>query len=135
MSLCTKCGEQEAHPRHSWCPGCRLALARDWNKQNRERLLATSKQRRVQLRRDALQAYGGEDPQCSCCGEAHEEFLALDHVNNDGSKCRRLGPGAGTDTYLWLKKQGYPEGFQVLCHNCNWAKHLYGNCPYHGGPT
>jgi hypothetical protein len=32
--------------------------------------------------------------------------------------------------YRSLRNQGYPPGYQVLCHNCNWAKYAYGECPH-----
>jgi hypothetical protein len=31
---------------------------------------------------------------------------------------------------FWLKRNGYPKGFRVLCHNCNSARGLYGYCPH-----
>ena len=34
------------------------------------------------------------------------------------------------DTYRWLKNHNYPEGFQVLCYNCNLPKGVYGVCPH-----
>jgi hypothetical protein len=33
--------------------------------------------------------------------------------------------------YLWLKRNNYPTGFRVLCHNCNLAIGFYGYCPHH----
>jgi predicted HNH restriction endonuclease len=31
-----------------------------------------------------------------------------------------------------LKRQGFPKDeFQLLCSNCNQAKHRYGQCPHH----
>ena len=29
-----------------------------------------------------------------------------------------------------LKRKGFPEGYQTLCHNCNLAKGFYGQCPH-----
>jgi len=41
-----------------------------------------------------------------------------------------IGPRGGSATlYLWLEKQNYPEGFQVLCANCNTAR-TKGVCPH-----
>jgi hypothetical protein len=37
---------------------------------------------------------------------------------------------AGRAFFAWLKRQGWPEGFQVLCHNCNSSKGYYGYCPH-----
>jgi hypothetical protein len=29
-----------------------------------------------------------------------------------------------------LAKHGYPDTFQLLCHNCNLARGFYGTCPH-----
>lgn len=34
------------------------------------------------------------------------------------------------DLYAWLHANKYPDGFQVLCHNCNMAKGFYSRCPH-----
>ncbi len=91
------------------------------------------------LRHDALVAYGGEHPKCSCpgCGEDRLPFLCIDHVNGDGAAHRKSlrgpntkgNPGGGA-MYRWLKKNGYPAGFRVLCYNCNFARGK-GPCPVH----
>lgn len=78
----------------------------------------------------ALAAYGGEQPKCACCGENEVKFLCIDHINGGGGKHRKEIKGKGLTTYIWLKKNGYPNGFQVLCHNCNMAKGFYGLCPH-----
>ena len=31
---------------------------------------------------------------------------------------------------LWLVQNNFPEGFQLLCNNCNLAKGFYGECPH-----
>ena len=81
------------------------------------------------LRMKVLDAYGN---QCACCGETTPEFLSVDHVNNDGSAHRRELKGFGRSIYRWLAMNGYPQDgrFQLLCHNCNMAKGLYGSCPH-----
>jgi len=80
-----------------------------------------------ELRREVLLAYGNV---CACCGEKEEIFLAIDHVNNDGAEHRRELRGVSSAFfYRWLKKNGFPPGFQTLCHNCNWAKSR-GGCPH-----
>jgi hypothetical protein len=55
-------------------------------------------------------------------------FLCIDHINGGGSKHRR--EGKFPSMYQWLKTHNFPEGFQVLCHNCNMAKFIYGVCPH-----
>lgn len=61
-----------------------------------------------------------------------QEFLGIDHVNNDGEAHRREMAGYGRAIYQWLRHHDYPQDgrFQVLCHNCNIAKGLYGACPH-----
>jgi hypothetical protein len=88
-----------------------------------------SKTRNDRLRALALEAYGGETPMCSCCGERHREFLAINHINGCGSAHRRE-VGSGGKFYYWLQKNGYPTGFNVLCHNCNMSLGFYGYCPH-----
>lgn len=80
-----------------------------------------------ELRLEVYNAYGGAI--CKCCGEKTVEFLTIDHINNDGAKHRRtIGR---TSILSWLKNNGYPSGYQVLCFNCNMGKQLNGGvCPH-----
>jgi len=32
--------------------------------------------------------------------------------------------------YSLLRRLGYPDGFRVLCHNCNMAYGFYKTCPH-----
>lgn len=115
----------------------RKIYAREWRQQNRDKVNAQVRKGLRELRMAALAAYGGR---CACCGEDTPEFLAIDHVNGDGAEHRKTlaksgRGGAGTPTYRWLKRNGYPEGFRVLCHNCNIAIGFYGACPHSSGAT
>lgn len=70
----------------------------------------------------AFNAYGG--PKCVCCGETHVSMLALDHINGGGTQQRKeLKMTAGGTFYRWLKRNGYPDGYQVMCANCNISKY------------
>ena len=80
------------------------------------------------LRQEVLDAYGRF---CVCCGEDTEVFLVIDHVDGGGNAHRREIGSHGL--YYWLKRSGWPTGFQTLCHNCNHAKHVLGVCPHQGG--
>jgi hypothetical protein len=98
------------------------------NERGRQKRCAWQQLRHSLLRAEVLAHYGNK---CACCGETHPEFLGIDHINGGGNKHRREpGVGSGAGFYLWLKKHHYPEGFQVLCHNCNLAKGFYGYCPH-----
>ena len=89
-----------------------------------------AKERDVLFRVSALMAYGWS---CACCGEDRYEFLAIDHINGGGTKHRKElsgGNRGGHPMYQWLADNNYPNGFRVLCHNCNVALGMYGFCPH-----
>jgi hypothetical protein len=82
---------------------------------------------------EMFQAYGGA--RCACCGETERTFLSIDHINNDGAAHRREAFGrkevGGATLAQLLRKQGFPEGFQILCMNCNMGKARNGGiCPH-----
>lgn len=79
-------------------------------------------------RLEALVHYSGDPPSCACCGETLLEFLAIDHIAGGG---RQHMKKIGHRLVRWLRREGYPEGFRVLCHNCNFAIGHYGYCPHH----
>lgn len=81
------------------------------------------------IKRKTIEAYGGK---CVCCGESIMEFLTVDHINGNGAEERKqIGRNGGHYFYYYLKKLGYPkDNYQVLCFNCNCAKHMYGTCPH-----
>jgi len=85
---------------------------------------------RALKRRDRLEALAAYGAQCACCGETTEEFLGIDHINGGGTAHRRERGLLGNNLNRWLRQQGYPSEFQVLCHNCNLAKGFYGACPH-----
>jgi len=87
-----------------------------------------SKINRLAIRKMAIGHYGGK---CACCGESTYEFLSIDHIDGGGNKHRKeINSKGGWAFATWLKKNDYPEGFQVLCHNCNMAKGCYSKCPH-----
>jgi hypothetical protein len=66
------------------------------------------------LRLEVLKAYS-ENMECENCRESYMEFLAVDHINGKG----RSHTASVGNLYAWLKRNNFPEGFRVLCHNCN----------------
>lgn len=81
------------------------------------------------LRQEVIDHYGGK---CTCCGEHNYVFLAIDHKNNNGAEERRNNKQAkaSDSSFLrWIKQRNYPDDYQILCHNCNWAK-FRGGCPH-----
>lgn len=86
------------------------------------------------LKYRTISEYGGI---CICCQEDNSIFLTIDHIDSNGNGSRKEleketgHKMTGGNFYRWLKKQGYPkDNFQVLCFNCNFAKHVLGVCPH-----
>ena len=110
---CPRCHQQKAiaefylrpggNRSHTWCKVC------------------NNEHRKARFREDRLAAlfhYSEGVPRCVCCGEDHIEFLALDHVNNDGAEQRQQIGGGGRPFFTWLRKTGYTyTGLVVACHN------------------
>lgn len=73
-----------------------------------------------------LEHYGGKPPKCAICGYDDVRALTIDHINGGGTQHRRKIKRWGTSFSGWLVKNNFPEGFQVLCRNCNWVNRLKG---------
>lgn len=143
-TICPKCGSEKKR-NHPYCMPCQVQYHRDrrsdpekrerYNRYGREyyaRQKALGTAFYQKLRSACLAAYGGE---CACCGEGAMEFLAIDHVNGGGNAHRKsLSPSGGKGSSMaamrWIRDNGYPEGFRVLCHNCNFSYGAHGYCPH-----
>lgn len=97
------------------CRDCRRKIGREFY----ERIRIEA------LRRYSVTPY----PSCVCCSETIVQFLGLDHINGGGREHRK-SVGSGFGFYRWLRKNGWPDGFQTMCHNCNQAKGAWGKCPH-----
>jgi len=90
-----------------------------------------SRVKSLRLKREVLTAYGNP-PVCICCKESNLKFLTIDHVDGGGNQHRKqIQVGGGSHVYLWLKRNKFPQGFQVLCFNCNCGRAVNdGVCPH-----
>ncbi len=82
------------------------------------------------LRQKIFEKYGTF---CVCCGESNLAFLTLDHIDGSGAEHRRslgLGRAGGTRFYAKIIHLDKDPRIQVLCMNCNLAKHVRGICPH-----
>ena len=154
IKICKRCEQEvkEFYPGRQICRPCQIQYQRRANEKRRglpkyslnyrpphtTRLWTGRKGGRTPLQSDQIKAYNRRrreqvlnayGHQCKCCGVGEFEFLAIDHVNNDGVE-RRKEHGSGQQFIGWLIKHEFPEEFQVLCHNCNMAKGFYGQCPH-----
>lgn len=117
--VCVECGRKPAATGYQRCDQCR------------DQFNLLQQRRNQEIKDAAFARYGGYI--CDCCGETNKEFLQIDHIGGTGGEHRREDPTARR-IYSWLRKHKYPEGFRVLCSNCNWAIGKYGYCP-HQKPT
>lgn len=82
-------------------------------------------QRRLRAKAKLLVLTHYGDGKCACvmCGYNNIKALSIDHTNGLGAKHKkqyRIKSGDGI--YRWLIKQGYPNGYQTLCMNCQFIK-------------
>lgn len=107
---------------------------KDYKRMRRKNMTDEEKEKRnkhqrevnAEKRRLVLEGYGN---QCECCGETQYEFLCIDHIHGNGKEHRKE-IGGGSRIYHWLIINNFPEGFRVLCHNCNMSYGLYHYCPH-----
>jgi len=97
----------------------------------REGRIQYNRNRRRELREKIISHYSNGLNKCECCGENHFEFLQIDHLNGNGEIHRKeIKRSAGEAFYTWLIKNNYPDGYRVLCSNCNQSLGMYGYCPH-----
>ena len=97
--------------RHARCRDCQAAY--------RDRL------------RDRVFAHYGRS--CACCGAGQE--LTIGHAGRPRREHREElfgpSPGSGVKFCRWLAREGFPEGFQVLCAPCSHSRGDGARCRMH----
>lgn len=139
---CNKCGAKLT--KKNWLPSskkiydyickkCHNEITKQWFRDNPEKYEEIKKRirdrNRAWYRRNRQTVFDYYDNKCECCGETHKEFFSIDHINGDGAKHRREVL-KGKDIYIWLIRNNFPEGFRILCMNCNTAIGRHGYCPH-----
>lgn len=142
IKICARCGERKLHkefyPTNGKTKGVGLLAA---NCKVCAKIIAAEKyisnpipsrdRARIASRAERLATLNAYGHACVCCGESEERFLAIDHTNGGGGRHRKELGFSGARFYRWLRENGYPPEYQVLCTNCNWGKHVNGGyCPH-----
>jgi hypothetical protein len=101
-----------------------IELKKRWDEAHRQEAKEYQKAHRYDRKILVISQYGGK---CACCGLDQIDALTIDHINGGGNKHRKE-VGGTNGLYKWLVQNNFPEGFQVLCSNCNLVKSIRGVC-------
>jgi hypothetical protein len=138
MIKCSKCGQVfikgERGSRQNRCVLCRrkenisryyhtIETARKYTRTHKKEKTQYDKQYDETNKINAFKYYSNNNViKCCKCDCDDIRTLQIDHIENNGATHRKdIGNG---NIYKWLKKNNYPSGYQILCANCNWKKHL-----------
>jgi len=105
------------------------ATRRAHYKNNKEVYQARNRRWYENLRIDTLRHYS---PSITCvlCGFKDVRALTIDHIDGGGIKHRQELAKTGVRLpgtwyfYRWLRDSNYPEGYRVLCMNCQFIAHF-----------
>jgi hypothetical protein len=122
---CKFCGSifQASRSDAKRCDSCRKKFLQEYRKKQETK--DRRKQTNRMIRERLFAGYGGK---CECCGESRFEFLALDHVNGGGRQERKTM--STIQIALRAIREGFPDKYRILCHNCNQSIGWYGYCPH-----
>lgn len=77
----------------------------------------------MKYRKLVMNHYSNGIIKCKECGESRLLALTIDHIEGNGNEHRKqLKNQGGFAFYKWLIDNNYPDGYQVLCFNCNIIK-------------
>jgi hypothetical protein len=130
--LCVTCGDKQDLPGYC-CTKCKERRKHRYHMIHRVKRLADHKAAHRKLKIEVFEAYGGAF--CACCGEDYLDALSIDHIDRlHGGEARHSKIRKGAGLYGWLRKQGYPSGYRVLCITCNFVIGHFSRCnPKHKG--
>ncbi len=107
----------KANARNRWAN-----LSPDEKEKEKQAMKIRGKRIIEQQKRLVISHYSNETMRCVKCGFSDIRALSIDHINGGGRKHAQELRKVGTIFYRWLIKNNFPEGFQVLCMNCNYIK-------------
>lgn len=117
--ICVRCRKPNPRTPMLLCQSCADKSAEE------------NKKRDWALKQEVFNHYGGFTCSCPPCGVSHPDFLTLNH--KAGNPWRNFENRAGILLWRELKRKNFPEGFEVLCYNCNCAsgkRNSGGTCPH-----
>lgn len=138
VKLCDECHTERSawwHSRSDDRKSVALHNARAWRERNPDYYHGPNGMNTRSNFKIKVEIFNHYGPNCECCGESNLIFLNIDHIDGNGNNHRRevfgVQSGGGTRFYRWLKRQDFPDGYRVLCFNCNFgAARCGGTCPH-----
>lgn len=87
---------------------------------HREEGMRRARTRNQQIKLEVIFHYSDGTMQCVRCGFGDIRALTIDHIAGGGHKHRK----EIKSIYPWLRRNGYPGGYQTLCMNCQFIKKI-----------
>jgi hypothetical protein len=105
------------------CTNCNWLKHREVQKLTRSQTKENIRCRKksLDLKTEVFSHYSKGLPRCNCCGIDALDALSLDHIHGRKNAKHKKDLG-GPELYRWVRQEGYPLVFQVLCMMCNSAK-------------
>lgn len=131
---CKKCNafipfSERKHNRLQLCAECRLKHKKEVmlknNAKNKVKNNTRNKNRNQQIKYECYRHYSNGEPKCKNCGNTDIRVLTMDHVDGSGYEHRKIIKSRQITRVL--KAKGFPEGYQVLCMNCQFIKKYENN--------
>jgi hypothetical protein len=113
------------------CNNCNYSkeYTRIQNKPKSETIYAIAiRKQRLNMRLQALYWYSDGSMKCDCCGNDNIRVLTIDHINGGGKQ--HVIKDKIKNLHAYLHYNYYPEGYRILCFNCNKSHGQYGYCPH-----
>jgi 5-methylcytosine-specific restriction endonuclease McrA len=97
-------------------------LRKEYRQKNKEAIRLGKKRSEEATRLECLQHYSDLDLPACQCGEDNMNRLRIRTLRDSAqTRCRSKEGMGDPDEYYRLKKAGWPEGFHVVCFECNKA--------------
>ena len=98
-----------------YCKECELERYKTYREDHSMR-----QKKRINKNKNIVFSHYGN--KCALCNCTIREFLTIDHIKGGGAKHRKELKRSGPFFYSWLIKNLFPDGFRILCWNCQYKE-------------
>lgn len=124
LELFTK-SKQAKSGRAARCKACSNQYRRAYNAIDPTKVRHYYTKGNSKVKCTVLTHYGKGVCACVRCGFSDIRALSIDHIDGVNSKTPRSSK-SGVTFYRRLRREGFPEGLQTLCMNCQFIKRAEG---------